>query len=63
MEPHNSKPVIRVIMNAPRIILATISFLFCTLAGAQITIGGNIYGGGNQGEVGGDTKVIVNGEQ
>ena len=61
MEPHNSKPVIRVIMNALRIILATISFLFCTLAGAQITIGGNIYGGGNQGDTGGRTTVTVYG--
>ena len=54
-----SKPVIRMIMNAPRIILATISFLFCTLAGAQITIGGNIYGGGNQGNTGGKTTVTI----
>ena len=67
MEPHNSKPVIRMIMNAPRIILATISFLICTLAGAQestnplIVIGGNIYGGGNQGDTGGRTTVTVYG--
>jgi hypothetical protein len=54
-----SKPVIRMIMNAPRIILATISFLFCTLAGAQVTIGGNIYGGGNQGNTGGKTTVTI----
>ena len=46
-------------MNAPRIILATISFLFCTLASAQIIIGGNIYGGGNQGNTGGKTTVTI----
>lgn len=54
-----SKPVIRVIMNAPRIILATINFLICTLASAQVTIGGNIYGGGNQGNTGGKTTVTI----
>ena len=48
-------------MNAPRIILATIIFLVCTLAGAQINIGGNIYGGGNQGDTGGRTTVTVYG--
>ena len=47
------------IMNAPRIILATISFLVCTLAGAQVIIGGNIYGGGNQGNTGGKTTVTI----
>ena len=46
-------------MNAPRIILATISFLICTLASAQVTIGGNIYGGGNQGNTGGKTTVTI----
>ena len=28
------------------------------LGGARVY--GNVYGGGNQGEIGGDTKVIVN---
>lgn len=46
-------------MRIQRIILATISFLICTLAGAQINIGGNIYGGGNQGNTGGKTTVTI----
>ena len=46
-------------MRIPRIILATTFFLICTLAGAQINIGGNIYGGGNQGNTGGKTTVTI----
>ena len=34
--------------------------LFCTLnLSAQITIGGNVYGGGNEGDTGGNTKVTI----
>ena len=33
--------------------------LMCTRADAQITIGGSIYGGGNQGNTGGKTAVTV----
>ena len=33
--------------------------LFASLVQAQISIGGNVYGGGNAGETGGDTKVTV----
>jgi hypothetical protein len=33
--------------------------LVATAVKAQITIGGNVYGGGNEGDVGGNTKVTV----
>ena len=36
-------------------------FLAAITAQAQITIGGNVYGGGNAGETGGSTKVTVYG--
>ena len=34
-------------------------FLAATAVQAQITIGGNVYGGGNAGDTGGNTKVVV----
>ena len=34
-------------------------FLIATAVQAQITIGGNVYGGGNAGNTGGSTKVTV----
>ena len=41
--------------------MITLSFILCHLSFsvAQITIGGNVYGGGNKGEVKGSTKVTV----
>ena len=43
--------------------LTALFFLFLVFgspqARAQVTIGGNVYGGGNQGDLGGDTKVTV----
>ena len=43
--------------------LTALFFLFLVFgspqAQAQVTIGGNVYGGGNQGDLGGDTKVTV----
>ncbi len=44
-----------------KILIVVIGLMTCTLAGAQITIGGNIYGGGNQGDTGGRTTVTVYG--
>ena len=46
----------------PHWLLALLFFLLAPCAQAQITIGGNIYGGGNEGKVTGDGHVtIVNG--
>ena len=46
--------------------LASLTAIFCLLltlvspqAQAQITIGGNVYGGGNQGDLGGNTSVTI----
>ena len=48
-------------MGILRIIIATIFSLSCALAGAQIQVGGNVYGGGNQGNTGGKTTVNIYG--
>ena len=40
-------------------IISTLLFLATIVAQAQITIGGNVYGGGNQGYVQGHTTVTV----
>ena len=42
-------------------IISLLILLVTTMAAqGQITIGGNVYGGGNRGKVDGNTKVIVN---
>ena len=41
------------------ITILLIGLLATVVAQGQITIGGNVYGGGNKGEVGGSTKVVV----
>ena len=40
-------------------IISLMMFLAATAVQAQITIGGNVYGGGNAGDTGGNTKVVV----
>ena len=40
-------------------IVSLLVLLAATSAQAQITIGGNVYGGGNEGDVGGNTTVTV----
>ena len=47
--------------NSLRGLFLLFSVLTATNATSQIIINGNIYGGGNMGEVGGNTKVILNG--
>ena len=41
------------------IIVSLVLFLYTVVAQAQITVGGNVYGGGNQGLVKGNTTVTV----
>ena len=41
------------------IIVSSLMILAAMSAQAQITIGGNVYGGGNEGNVGGNTTVTV----
>ena len=41
------------------ITILLIGLLATVVVQGQITIGGNVYGGGNKGEVGGSTKVVV----
>ena len=42
------------------ITILTFALLGTIVAQGQIKIGGNVYGGGNQGVVNGSTKVTVN---
>ncbi|MBP3750362.1 MAG: hypothetical protein ILA44_02625, partial [Prevotella sp.] len=44
-----------------KILIVVIGLMTCAFASAQIQIGGNIYGGGNQGDTGGRTTVTVYG--
>ncbi len=44
-----------------KILIVVIGLMTCAFASAQILIGGNIYGGGNQGDTGGRTTVTVYG--
>ena len=46
-------------MRVRDIIVSLLMLLAATSLQAQITIGGNVYGGGNEGNVGGNTTVTV----
>ncbi|MCR5644274.1 MAG: hypothetical protein K6G32_13190, partial [Prevotella sp.] len=46
-------------MKTRYIIISLMMLLAATAVRAQITIGGNVYGGGNAGDTGGNTKVTV----
>ena len=46
-------------MRIKDIIVSSLMILAAMSAQAQITIGGNVYGGGNEGNVGGNTTVTV----
>ena len=58
---HTQPRTLTALHRAVMSVIYTLALLGATTATAQIRIGGNVYGGGNQGDLGGNTKVELRG--